>query len=249
MVFKLLVCEVLTREIGVCLARTPHTIRPVFTNKGEHNEPEMLRRKLQAEIDGAAGEDLAYDAILLAYGLCGNATLGLAAREIPLVLPRAHDCTALFLGSKERFRQYFEANPSKEWASVGYAERSGGALAGPDARKWLSGGMSHEALVAQYGEENAQYILDALGPKHNDGEIYFVDVPETRIPGAIARIKEEAAAQSRTVTELPGSIRLIEMLLSGDWPEDEFLVVPPGHGIAGVYDYDQVVTAEPVDGE
>jgi hypothetical protein len=37
------------------------------------------------------------------------------------------------------------------------------------------------------------------------------------------------------------------MLLSGEWPEDDFLVVPPGHRVRALYDMDRVIVSELVD--
>ena len=42
-----------------------------------------------------------------------------------------------------------------------------------------------------------------------------------------------------------GSMRLIAALVDGRWDPAEFLVVPPGHQTAGVYDWDEVVRAKP----
>ena len=41
-----------------------------------------------------------YDAILLGYGLCGNGLAGVTARHTRLVLPRAHDCIGILMGSR-----------------------------------------------------------------------------------------------------------------------------------------------------
>ncbi len=246
---KLLACEVITREICYCVARAPHAVTPSFTPKDKHNQPGELQRFLQDQIGAASEEETRYDAILLGYGLCGNATLGLVARDIPLVVPRAHDCTTLFLGSKELFKTYFGANPSQSWASVGYSERGKSVLSDSAMRHWLGDGgadENYQALVEQYGEENAQYLMDAMRPAKDTGFIYYLDIPETREPAVAERIRKEAERSGAELRALQGSIRLIDMLVSGHWPEDEFLVVPPGQKLTAVYDYDEVIRAEPV---
>ncbi len=42
--------------------------------------------------------------------------------------------------------------------------------------------------------------------------------------------------------ELAGDMRLVRKLVHGEWEPEEFLVVQPGRKIAGVYDWDRVVT-------
>ena len=80
MYFKLIACDVLTREAGYCIARTPHTVDVEFTEKGQHEDSDRLRHLLQEKIDSTAETGKPYDAVLLAYGLCGNATAGLHAQ-------------------------------------------------------------------------------------------------------------------------------------------------------------------------
>ena len=241
--FKVLACNVLTREVSWCAARNPHTLDLVFLPKDEHNVPSRLREKLQQEIDAASGADMRYDAILLAYGLCGNSTVGLKARACPLVVPRAHDCTTLFLGSKERFKEHFGDNPSQPWTSLGYAERGDTIISDGNARAFGEGNLSYAELVEIYGDENARYIMGAMSAGAESDELPFLDVAETHIGELVAALLKRIEASGKRPVTLPGNIHLMEELLSGDWPEDRFLVVPAGHRIEGVYDYKQVIKA------
>jgi hypothetical protein len=72
--FRIIACEVLAREVYICAARSPHLIDVELVEKGLHNTPDMLRVELQERID--ATRPVGYDAILLGYGLCGNALVG-----------------------------------------------------------------------------------------------------------------------------------------------------------------------------
>lgn len=246
MKYKLISCDVLTREVAYCIARTAHTISPVFTAKGDHNVPGRLRERIQAYIDAVETEEEKYDAVLLGYGLCGNATMGLQARSLPLVITRAHDCTTLFLGSKSLFKDHFADNPSQSWASIGYSER--GSRLVSDSRTRMGMGMSQnwEELVEIYGEENAEYILETLQPNHGSSDLLFLDVPETRVEEVKQRILKEAEDSGLAFRELTGSIRLIEGLLAGNWSEDDYLVIPPGHQINAIYDLEEVMRAETI---
>jgi Protein of unknown function (DUF1638) len=123
-----------------------------------------LRLKLQAQIDGAVGQG--YDAVVLSYRLCGKATEGLKAKDVPLVIPRAHDCITLFLGSRERYQQEFEKNPGTYWFANDYIER--GKRAGSTLTMGSVGPNSdtqalYEQYVAKYGKDNADYLIDVMG--------------------------------------------------------------------------------------
>jgi len=117
---KLIACEVLLREVCFCIAQSPHVIDLEFTEKDDHNRSDYLRGLIQSKIDAAEQSDRKYDAILLGYGLCGNSTVDIIARQKPVVIPRAHDCCTLFLGSKLRFKEFFANNPSLPFSSGGY---------------------------------------------------------------------------------------------------------------------------------
>ena len=107
-----LTCEVLARSVYLCAARSPHVVDVHLNRRGLHDDPPNLRTILQGEIDGV---NAPYDAIVLAYGLCGGATSGLRAGSIPLVAPRAHDCITIFLGSRARYTTEFTGNPGTYW--------------------------------------------------------------------------------------------------------------------------------------
>ena len=80
-----------------------------------------MRKRLQEVVDRVDPEQ--YEAVLLGYALCGTGTAGLEARTLPLVIPRAHDCIALLMGSRERYQKYFEENQGVYFRSTGWIER------------------------------------------------------------------------------------------------------------------------------
>ena len=43
--------------------------------------------------------------------------------HIPLVPPAAHDCITLFLGSRQRYMEYFQAHPGAYFKTTGWIER------------------------------------------------------------------------------------------------------------------------------
>ena len=67
---KLLACAVVVEELR---ARLPAEIECETLDFGLHRSPELLRAKLQETIDRSVG----YESIVLAYGLCGMAVVGL----------------------------------------------------------------------------------------------------------------------------------------------------------------------------
>ena len=115
--FKVLACKIFQRELSQVMLQCPNALDITFMQQDLHMNPNLLRDALQKEIDSIeSGTDLhtnrktlpRTEAILLCYGLCSNALVGLKSSRLPLVIPRAHDCITHFMGSKERYADYVE---------------------------------------------------------------------------------------------------------------------------------------------
>src|SRR5665647_1744626 len=119
---KLIGCEVLYRELCAAVSRSVNQVDIEFLPKGLHDKGSaaMLSR-LQETLDRV--DAAAYEAVLFGYALCGNGLAGLVARSIPLVIPRAHDCITLFLGSRTRYEEYFRTHSGVYFKTSGWIER------------------------------------------------------------------------------------------------------------------------------
>jgi hypothetical protein len=244
MLLKLICCNVFQREACLAIAYSPHTIDPEFLELGEHAQPDRLRQTIQARIDAVEQQAKTYDAVLLLYGLCGNAGIGLHARSTRLVIPRAHDCCTILLGSRERFRQHFEHNLSAPFSSVGYLERGDYFLRTDLGDGQIHYGDQYAALVEQYGEDNAKYIWESLHPEGlepSGTDAVFIEIPETACLGGGDEFRAKVEAEGKQYRSLEGDIRLIRGLIDGDWNPDEFLIVESGQQTAGVYDWQEVI--------
>jgi hypothetical protein len=237
-------CEVLARAVYLCAARSPQTVDVRLLRRGLHDRPPNLRAVLQAEID-AAGPP--HDAVVLAYGLCGGAAAGLRAGAIPLVVPRAHDCIALFLGSRERYTDQSAAHPGTFWYVQDYLERdnSGGPFAGVGAVSDAEARETYDAYVLRYGKDNADYLMEALGEwQRAYTRAAFVDMGVGDDASASARARADAARHGWSYERLAGELALIRGLLDGAWDEADFLVVRPSERLVMSYD-ERVIRAEP----
>lgn len=247
MLLKLIACEVFTREICHCVASTPHVVDIEFTEKGAHDRSDFLRDVIQSKIDSGQKDEKKYDAILLCYGLCGNATVNLLSRGFKIVVPRAHDCCTLFLGSKERYKEFFAKNPSLSFSSTGYIERGDSYVREASVNKILGLDKSYEEYVGLYGEENAKFIWENLNSCRTDqqsSEVVFIEVPETEHLGYAEQCRARAQAEGKQYVQLQGNIRLIKSLVLGDWNQSEFLIMQPYQRTSAVYDWEEIIRAE-----
>jgi hypothetical protein len=244
---KLIACEIFYRELCAAVARSVNQVDLEFLPKGLHDigQPGMTSR-LQ-EVLGQVDASI-YEAVVFGYGLCSNGLLGLAARDIPLVFPRAHDCITLFLGGKERYLDYFQSHPGVYFQTTGWIERGDNiSQHNPDSIAQKSGMVqSYDDLVARYGEDNAKFLWEQLcNMTRNYSGIAFIEMgiePDDRFE---RRARQRADEQGWKYEKLQGSMALIQDLVDGRWDIDRFLVVPPGHRVAASYD-DNVIKVEPI---
>ncbi|MEN6316782.1 MAG: DUF1638 domain-containing protein [Clostridiaceae bacterium] len=237
--YKLISCEVFSRPAFKAAANSRHTVDMEFTKLRSHTKPESLREEIQSIIDRTTEQ---YDAILLCYGLCGNGTAGLVSRSLPMVIPRAHDCCTIFLGSRSAFLEHFGKTPSAQWSTACYFERSDGWYS-DNAMNALTPEQdnSYAELVLKYGEENAQYIWETMNVSSIYDFLTYIDLPGIADNNARGEFIKHAAEKGKKTRFLEGSTRLIDKLLTGDWNDEEFLVIPPGHEIKPVYDHDRIM--------
>lgn len=240
-------CDVVARPVYLCAARSPHVVDITLHKRGLHNEPVNLRAQLQATIDATPP---GYDAIVLGYGLCGGATAGIVARDIPVVLPRAHDCITLFLGARERYAEETKG-AATYWYVADQLERGNDYAAGTSG---LAIGSDTDAQIAatraeyveKYGEDNADYLMEVLGGwKAHYGRAAFVSMGVTDETASAAIAREEADRRGWAFESIEGSMILLRHLIDGDWERD-MLVLQPGERLAMSWD-DDVVKAVPAE--
>lgn len=252
--YKLIACGVLHKEISSLRGEIPSDVEltEVWLEQGLHREPHRLNTLVRAEIAATEARGGEYDAILLGYGLCSHGIVGVRSERYTIVVPRAHDCITLFLGSKERYLEEFSKAPGTYWYTPGFISGE------------FQPGMSEKyAGVYHEFEENFEHYLEKFG----DEEMakYVIDSQEqawiknysrgayvaSGLPGE-DRLRERAKAFCRernwTFEEVEGDFSLIRDMISGKWDEERFLVVKPGGRIVPG-STDSVITVEGAHGQ
>lgn len=241
-----LTCEALARSIYGLAAETPHTVSVRLFKQGLHNRPKSLRQVLQQQIDAIEPDEC--DAILLAYGLCGRSTDGLRSSHTPLVIPRAHDCITLYLGSRERYQEEFDRHPGTYWYSVDYMERTEpGASVALGAAGIDEIEAEYDKYVEKYGQATADMLMDEMRKwSQHYTRAVFIDTGQGDSARYASMAEEKAEREGWIYERVAGNKRLLKMLIHGNWPQDEFLMVKPGHKIGQSYG-DEVMRALPVE--
>ena len=211
---KVLACAVVVETLR---PKLPEEVALETLDFGLHRTPEVLKAKLQEEIDKSTG----YDTIVLAYGLCGMAVIGLHSESATLVIPRADDCITIFLGSKEAYTEQQRSHPGSLFLTKGWLE---GRL--DDSAPSLQG---YYRWVQKYGEERAKRIQSVY--LRNYKRLAFITTGESNLDEYKEMARRRAGHLNLRYEEIPGSTALVDKIAGGQWDEN-FVVVPPGNPVS-----------------
>jgi hypothetical protein len=227
-------CPVFQREIELLAPAAKTSVTTRWLEMGLHERPhEELYAALQAAIDQAAAAD--FDAIAIAYGLCNRGIIGLAARTLPVVIPKAHDCIGMLLGSTRCYLAQLEMQPGTYFQSAGWLENS--PLNGEIRRQNFTFGpgsnVTREKLVEKYGADNADFLLEQFAnfTRHYE-RLAFIDTPAPEAKKWEAVARNLAQQRGWKFERLPGDLGWLRRLLDADWNEREFLKLHPGERVA-----------------
>ena len=235
---QFVVCKVMQREAYLCASMSKNIVDVVLMPQGLHNEPDRLRREVQAAIDRTHdSQDRPYDATIVGYGLCSNGIVGLTAK-ITTVIPRAHDCITLLLGSKEKYLEYFSAHPGTYWYSAGWIENS----LQPGKARYDN---YYKQYVEKYGEDNAQYLMEMEQKWLTEYKwATYIDWEMPESDEYRRYTKECAEFLKWNYDELEGDAGLLQKLVDGKWNDEDFLVLKPGEKVAADVNNPGVIKAE-----
>jgi hypothetical protein len=136
----------------------------------------------------------------------------------------------------------FTAEPGTFWYVHDYLERTGDGspFGGVGAVSDATARATYEEYVARYGDDNAAYLMEALGAWHaHYSRAAYVELLMADPRGAAAteaRARDDAERRDWAFTKLPGDLVLVKRLIDADWGVDDFLVLQPGERLAMSFD-------------
>jgi hypothetical protein len=189
---------------------------------GLHVNPDKLRRTLQAAIDAVSGQ---YDTIILGYGLCSQAIIGIQANGCTLGTPRVDDCIAIFLVSRSAYTRQCQAEPGTYYLTKGWIEVGDTPFA------------EYDRLIQRYGIEKANYVLKIM--LGNYKRLALINTGQYELETYREYSRRTAERFGLRYEEIEGSESLVKKMIYGPWDE-EFVVIPPGE----IYKFNQFFNDE-----
>lgn len=207
---RIIACATVVEEL---LPLLPPTVECETFDFGLHANPDKLKRGLQEAIDAAPPS---VETVVLGYGLCSQAVVGLRSERCTLVVPRVDDCIGIFLGSDEAYKRQSSTAPGTYYLTKGWIEAGSGPFA------------EYDELVERYGEERAAWLMERMLNHYT--RLALINTGQYDIDRYRAYARRTAERFGLRYEEIPGSTSLLEKLVRGPW-DDDFVVVPPGKPI------------------
>ena len=199
-------CRVMEPELNQVLMEGAEDVEILYLDQALHRTPAKLLGLVQEKIDQVS---LTASRIVLGYGLCSNGVVGVTARQQGLLIPRCHDCIALFLGSPSRYQELFREKPGTYYLTPGWVAEKKDPL-----------GILEE-YIPRYGRETAQWVMEEE-LKHYT-HIALIDTGVEEMAPIRERAMENAAVLKKQYGEIPGSLDYFRELLRGPYTGEKFI--------------------------
>jgi hypothetical protein len=181
---------------------------------GLHINPDKLRKSLQDSIDKSESD---IDTIVLGYGLCAQAVVGLKSGKRTLVVPRVDDCIGIFLGSDAEYQKQFKNTPGTYYFTKGWIEVSSTPF------------HQYNDLVKKYGDTKAEMLMARI--LKNYTRLALINTGQEKMGEYRNFTQYQANKFGLEFEEIPGSDLLIRKMLFGPYDND-FVVTLPGNSIS-----------------
>jgi hypothetical protein len=200
-------------ELEKVIEETACPFPVIWMDPGLHDVPKKLHGVLQETLDRIAN----VEHVLLYFGFCGNALLGLVPHGFKLVFPKADDCITLLLGSSNRRK---ELEPRSYFFTPG----------------WLGNGKSilteYDDAVKEFGEASADYVYEFMLSGYQRALLVDTHVGDMDAVREMTRPFTEKFKLSQELVE--GDTRMFRQMLAKEWDEN-FVVIQPEEEVTSAH--------------
>lgn len=205
---KIIACAAVLEEMRPVL---PPDITYEALDIGLHSRPEKLKWALQEAIDRSARD---IRVLILGYGLCSKGAVGLKAPDTAsLVIPKVHDCIAIFLGSHASYAKEMAKERGTYFLAKGFMEAGGTPL------------DEYRNAMERFGKKTADKVMKAMFSHYT--RLLFVNTGHEEIEKYSDHARTAARQLGLRYEETRGSRALMRKMVHGPWDE-EFIIAEPG---------------------
>jgi len=205
----IIACETIKDELTAAINKTGCELPVIWIDSMYHMEPGLLRKKLQEEIDAVKDAEN----ILLAFGSCGNAMIGVKATTANLIIPKTDDCISMVLCKQG---EKFERAKQTYFLTKGWIEST---------RSLTS---EFQRAAERYGREKAERIFRFM--LHSYKYLMLIDTQSYDVEKYKGKAEQIAQLTNMELIIEKGSTWFLEKLLTGPYDSD-FCIVPKGQEV------------------
>lgn len=206
----LIACGMIQDEMNLAMKNTGINYDTIWMNADLHNNPDILNLELQKEINNHQE----YDLILLGYGNCGKALIGLRSKQSKLALLRYEDCIQILLHNNEQL---------KSIRGETYFITKG----------WMMGKKSlkeeYHYAINKYGPKRAEMIMGIMFKNYKS--LMMIDSGAYDLEEWLHCARHLSQVLKLEFIITPGDVELLEMFLSLAW-DHRVVVIQPGVAIS-----------------
>ena len=204
-------CEIMKPELEE-IRRDEDPVELVYLEQGLHRTPQNMPSVVQENIDRAAHYA---GSIVLGYGLCSNGIVGVTAPRQGLIVPRCHDCIALFMGSLGIYNEVFKGRPGTYYLTAGWIAEKKDPL-----------GIVEEDYTPRLGKETSIWAMEEELKHYTHIVLVNNGVGD---PGPLReRAMENARFFKKEYEEMQVSLDYFVKLIRGPYTKEDFFFIEPG---------------------
>lgn len=207
----IIACSVMKPEIEAFVGKAPH-IEMRYLDSSLHETPDFMSQHIQDQINNIKSYA---SQIILGYGLCSNGIVGLKAPNQGLIIPRAHDCITLFLGSRSAYDKVFKEKPGTYYLTPGWVE---------DRKDPL--GYMENLYVPKMGREMAEWGIEE--ELKNYTHIVLINTKSVNMEPLRKIAKLNAQFLEKKFEEIHGQPDYFNSIIFGPYIEEDFIHLKPG---------------------
>jgi len=203
----ILACRTIEAELNAVVNEIGCKYPILWIESSLHIDPESLKKCIQGELDHISN----VDRVILAFGYCGNAILGLKASNYKIIFPRVDDCITLLIGSCEK-RKKISSEMGTYFLTKGWLDY--------EKNIWVE----YQDTVKRYGKAKADEIYKIMLQHYK--RLGVIETNAFNMEDFLEKTRQIAEDLKLKQEVIPGTLSYIKKLLTGPWDEDFILINP-----------------------
>lgn len=207
-------CETIKEEVLYAADKVKCQFPILWMPSSLHKFPNKLQRQLQEQINSSECENA--ENILLLFGYCGNAVLGLSSKDACLIIPRMDDCVSVLLGGNER-RNDLSKEGCAYYLTKGWMNSDSGIA------------TEYKRCLMKHGYEKSNMVFNVMLKGYKSLDVINTGVD--KLCDVVAAVQEFAGILELDCKVVDGTLDVLYKALSGRWDEDDFVILEPGEKV------------------